>query len=522
MKKAVAARTIGDDYQALFFWLQACRLFEADTKVTQVEIEADNVRSFDDVVVRYSDGILENGTPVASECYQVKFHVTKNGAFTWAGMMDPAFINAESVSLLKRLRTAQLEYAPGGTGALFIMYSPWVIDPHDPLSRLISNTDGSIRWEYLAKGGPRSEMGKIRAAWREHLELESDDDLRATLAPLRIRQSPNRTELEDRLNDKLLIAGMEPVKKGSLLHPYEALARSSIQKGSTKFDRSAIEALCKSQGLWKEKSAPEPQGTSIGIRSFVRFAEYLQDETDAMLCLLRHFDGRRTRDSRDWNRVIFPEVEKFLRTNIRPGSNCSLHLAAHGSIAFLCGRLLDSKSGAGIAICQPVLRGRELWQFSDFSAGSGVPDWKVADQALGSAGTEVALFLSITHDINADALAYVKGRLPRVSRVIRCGIPEPGNLSVRNATHASFLAQRVSSILKQARGRREHSSRLHVFAAAPNSFMFFLGQLSLSFGKLTLYEYDFETSRRGAYFPSFKFPPIQRRTSFNSDTGKRS
>ena len=165
MAKAVAARIYGDDYQARFFWLQACRLFEDRSKVTEVEIEAENVKSVDDVVVHYA-GMFDNGDPLSSDFYQVKFHVTANGAFTWQGMKDPAFINATSVSLLERIRNAQIKYAPDGKGCRFYVYSPWTTHPDDPFSKLVSNTDGHIRWEVLVEGGDKSKMGKVRAAWK--------------------------------------------------------------------------------------------------------------------------------------------------------------------------------------------------------------------------------------------------------------------------------------------------------------------------------------------------------------------
>jgi hypothetical protein len=63
----------------------------------------------------------------------------------------------------------------------------------------------------------------------------------------------------------------------------------------------------------------------------------------------------------------------------------------------------------------------------------------------------------------------------------------------------------VSSLLKQRSGT-EREGLLHIFAAAPNGFMFVLGQLSQGFGKALLYEYDFDSNALGAYKPSIRFP----------------
>ena len=53
MARAIAARNQGDDYQARWFWCQACRLFGTHTKVVRVAYEANNVKSFDDIVVYF-------------------------------------------------------------------------------------------------------------------------------------------------------------------------------------------------------------------------------------------------------------------------------------------------------------------------------------------------------------------------------------------------------------------------------------------------------------------------------------
>lgn len=510
MANAVAARMYGDDYQARVFWLQACRLFDDRTKVTAVEIEAANIKSLDDVVVHYSGMTDTDGDVIANDYYQVKFHMALNGAITWKEMIDPAFINASSVSLLQRIKNAQEQFAPDGRGCRFYIYSPWGIHPDDSLAKVLSNVDGRIRWETLAEGGERSEMGKLRVAWREHLGLGSDEELRVVLAPVRFEQGHSHAQIERTLNDKLRLAGLKAVEEGAMNHPYEGLARKLVQSGRAKIDRKAAEALCKRENLWIGKTPLEPDTRRIGIRSFVRFAENLEDETDEILCLLKHFDGRYLRDAGDWDKVILPDVRDFLRRCVQPGSRCLIHLPVHGTIAFLSGWCLDQKSGVNVALVQTGVQGRQLWQLNPCDADTSTfSDWQVTSLPMAQGKGDIALAISITHDIEHDVAAYVERCVPSISRIMHCDISATGGAAIRGADHAGYLARRLSGLLKAQRTNEERSGRLHIFFAAPNAFVFFLGQLSRSFGPLTLYEYDFESNLPGAYCPSVSIPPQQ-------------
>src|SRR5919106_2112943 len=241
MAKAVVPRIQGDDYQARLFWIMACRLFEDCPKVTRVAFEKENIKSFDDIAVFYGEGMVDQeGQTLSADYYQVKFHVTAAGDITWKGMMDPAFINASSVSLLQRLKNAQRQYAPHGVGYRFTLYTPWFVRSDDPLAEVLSRTDGRIVWSKLADGGPRSEMGRVRAAWRDHLQLATDEELEIILSPLRIIPGKTLDELRDILNDKLRLAALVPIDDSCLVHPYDDLTRKLLQAGRNEFTRADI------------------------------------------------------------------------------------------------------------------------------------------------------------------------------------------------------------------------------------------------------------------------------------------
>ena len=60
MSRAVAARAQGDVYQARFFWLQACRLFQPHAQVARVGYDVDGIKAFDDVVVDYEPPVHDD------------------------------------------------------------------------------------------------------------------------------------------------------------------------------------------------------------------------------------------------------------------------------------------------------------------------------------------------------------------------------------------------------------------------------------------------------------------------------
>ncbi|MGG6294902.1 SAVED domain-containing protein [Leptolyngbya sp. AN02str] len=507
MARAIAARNQGDDYQARWFWFQACRLFGDRTKVVRVVYEANNIKSFDDISVYFDGRFDEEGNPLHAEYYQVKFHVTSAGALTWENLIDPSFINATSVSLLERLRDAQKKYAPRGTEAHFILHSPWTVHPDDLLAKIHSESDGRLDWHRLAEGGSRSELGKVRAAWRAHLGIKTDEELRIILRPLRIRQGRTLQELAESLNDKLFRAGLRPVDENCLCHPYDDLIRKLLQYGKTEFTHTDIKDICKRENLWMGHSAVEPTIRQIGIRSFLRWAENLEDETDAMLDLLRWFDGRNIRSPELWQE-IYPNIESFLSKELRPSQRYDFHLHAHASIAFAVGYCVDSKSGIDAAVVQSTRAGRQIWRPSLHINAERYPSWTASSELISQDETDTAVALCVTHNVTADIRHYIERENLPIGRILAFSLPSGSNQSsILDADHAKLLAEQLAALLREQRTGRERQGKLHLFVAAPNALVFFIGQVSRSFGSCVFYEYDFDSNAPGAYQPSLAFPP---------------
>jgi hypothetical protein len=346
--------------------------------------------------------------------------------------------------------------------------------------------------------------------------LTTDNDLRITLAPLRIRTGPHADELNGLLNDKLRLAGLAPVADGMQTHPYCDLCRTFVKTGQQTFTRADIELLCKTEGLWRGASITEPNAKRLGIRSFLRATDYLEDTTDDLLCLLHYFDGRAIHDPTNWIK-IYADVELFLNRTTKLSCPYHIHLAAHGTVAFCAGYLLDPKTGIKVSPVQSNTQGRVVWH--GIATSNSVSNWRTNEYLLSEQGTELAIAVSVTHDISNDVLQYLRNSQPSISRLLHFILPRCGISAIQDGTHAFTLAQNLVSTIRSTQTHAERKGRIHLFWAAPNAFVFFLGQMARCLGSCVLYEYDFESSTPDGYLHSLQLPilPLREPLSVKED-----
>lgn len=504
MTTAVVARQLGDDYQARIFWLEACRLFSRCSKVARVAYECKGVKAFDDVAVIYSSPIPdERGGTVTADYYQAKYHVDLKGSLTWEALIDPEAIGATSVSLLERLHVAATDGAGGG--ARFNLISAWPIHPDNDLADLVSRRNGELRMERLFDGTTdRSAKGKIRKAWRERLKLKTDDDLEKVVTPLRIH-APYRTldELRKELNFRLEFAGLKPVDDGHVGHLYDDLIRKFHGDGVHDFDRDALRTRCEREGLWIGLTEV-PDRIPIGIRSFLRFAEHLEDETLHLLCLLQYFDVRHIKDTSSWQKEIGPKVKTFLSANTGRSGRYLLHLDAHSSIALLAGQALDMKSGIDVAIVQRGAGKSAVWEFQT-APPPAAPVITSRVEVVKEGASDVAVAISVTNDAGPEVTEYARRNLPTVGKVLLIAVaPGPSQFAVRDATHAFQIAEAAVGFIRA--NRPAAGGTLHLFSSAPNTAMFFFGRMTAGLGRIQVYEYLLESGIPSDYVPSVTLP----------------
>lgn len=508
MNKAIKARIQGDDYQRLLFWFLALRMFFPNTCIEKVEYESDFVKTFDDIVIHYKEDKpyldCRNNT-INADFYQVKFHVTDAGTITCDELMDPSFINASKVSLMERLRDAHQKCVENGIQGRFNFVCSWQIHPDDDLKKIVSNDEYEIRIDKLFDGKQRSKMAIMRQKMIKHLSI-SDDELKEILLNFRLWHGSRSIQLiTDTLNYYLSASGFKPIENDSILNEYTELVKQWSLKEITEFDKEFIIEECKRENLYLGNDTSDFDFLDVGVRSFYMGAENMQDETTQMCSLLNFFNERYLINDYSWNKEIFNELTKF-RKELSSSNKYRLHMDTHLSIAFVTGSLFESAAGIEIYPMQKTFYGKEFW-YPEKNSTADYKDWELNEILLSEEVKDVALVLEISHPIVNEVEEYLEDKELEISKIINCSLGEDIGLdAIKDGTHALKLASSLSVILKEGRDTQEKRNKLHIFAACPNGFMFYLGKFSKFFGKMILYEYDREHTHEELYLPSFELP----------------
>lgn len=499
MAEAVTARWHGDNYQARIFWENALNLLLPESCVVEVTFEANGPKAFDDVVVKYDPPVARSGAEkVAAEYHQVKWHVEYGGRFGFEDFVDPAFIGATSVSLLERLRDAKKDAAPGSRFAFLTTYR---IRDDDPLAQLVSGTDKSLLLPRLFDGtSHRSKMGRVRKLWREHLQLEDDDALREVLEGFRILEGyRSLEELRLEINFRARAVGLLACNADASDFRFDELARQLKVRQVNALTREGIAELCQSERLYDTATPHRSTKLPIAIHSFLGPASDVNGALpENTLILVDDFAGRYLNADLSWQAHIRPRVEAFLHQAMAKSRALRLALDAHASVAFLAGSVLNLKSGIDVDLVQKGRVGARIWRADDKQAG---PSFSTHLREHGS-GEDLAVLVSATHDVENQALQYIDKQLPNVGPILSFAPADgPGPKSIAGGAHAADLADQLTRAIRAA--RLGPDARVHLFCAAPNAFLFFLGQQSQAVAPAIVYEFDFDRKGDKSYQPSF-------------------
>lgn len=113
--------------------------------------------------------------------------------------------------------------------------------------------------------------------------------------------------------------------------------------------------------------------------------------------------------------------------------------------------------------------------------------------------------LSISGNIKKEVTTYIEENNLNIKKIYNMTLKLSDQEAIVDGNHAWKLARQVNECIDR-RSKEEKDGTLHIFAACPVAFMFILGKFSLSYGKIVLYEFDFERENTGTYCQSITLP----------------
>lgn len=498
MTPSVTPILLGEDYQHLYFWIQAARLFMEDDPAEVVYVEHPIIQAFDDVVaVNRVPLYSHDNRLIEVDHYQLKYHVDGRETIQALDLSTPSFIGATTHSLLDRAYVATRD---GDIPKRLTLVTAWRFDPEDPLRKLISNNSGEIVTDRLFAGSPTSEMGTVREAWRARLGGVSDEELARVLRHLRIWDNTPLYRVKDDLCYALALAGIAPPSEAELDNPHISMVRRFIQGGPREHRAATLQPFLEQANLWRGRpirSDSDPR--AIAIKSFSRGAINLEDLA-ATLNLVPDFHGRYKAAEVGWDRDLAPRIRAFVDEHISGNHPYDLYLDTHLSIAYLAGHLL----GKNDTVAPVQSDGRVVWR----RTGVEVPGelWTVREEQVGD-GPSLALAIEVTRATADDVRIYTARNSPGIGRMLVLTVAGgAGPASVQGAEHAWALARDLGAIVEARRSTEERSGPIHVFVSAPVALAYLIGREGRAFGRSITYEFDFDNRTPGGYTPAFHLP----------------
>ncbi len=465
-RSASGARQAGDNYQHLVAWNRALRSLLPGRRMTAIELEAIGAGNVDDVVVRYDQP--------PHEFTQVRFAVDASTPLNSSYLLHTA--------------------APGGTSMLQKFHASWrqlraEAEPHmqlitnrslDPTDRFLAEIDGiTARLVPIAdQATGNSRIGKTRAAWAEHLQIE-EEELLQLLGCLHFRVGrPYEAEAEH-AGDLMLAAGLR--SEMSAIRLGVDRMRRWVLEGRRRLSADQLTAGIEGLGL----RASDPAATLL-IQAIAR--DPLPEDATEALDWVELFQGdepsarRKTREADAYRRVMHPQLRDAADRLIAAG---------HGRVVVRGAMRLPTWFAAGNAL--PEVSGVQL-----ICAHRGQP-WSSDDNPrltniqtrlmtrLGQ-GDDLAVALAVAAEPVEDVIAHARAKKLLVDAVARIALPGGPQVSrIADGGHAMGVVQGIRDDVRKLL-RETSARRVHLFLAAPAGLALLLGHRWNRIAPTTVYE----------------------------------
>ncbi|WP_206992839.1 SAVED domain-containing protein [Hyphomonas sp. KY3] len=343
-------------------------------------------------------------------------------------------------------------------------------------------------------------MGRVRQAWSNAADFD-EGELEAILSRLALStRQPNLETLSEQVNLVFQSVGLKPIERSTASYVYDDLIWRWYEQGKRVFTPTILRELCEGENLFIHSK----RSRTIGIRTFMHPIDDIVTRTDRLLDLTEYFDRRQIKNEDDWRYAVGPKIKSNLIEGARDVDSLHLVIDGHFSVAVGAGRALNVKCGKKLTLEQRTGE-RQVWDLDPKAARASADacDIRVHDSGR---GRDLVLDLSLTRDIGEAVAHDLQNRgLETVARVSVYPVTGSSQGAVIDGSHALSIAEAAINASAKVQAERGSPVTLHLYIAAPNAVAFVLGQLSVVFKSLIVYEWDFEQEHGGGYRPGIRF-----------------
>ena len=389
---ASGARRLGDKYQDLLTWLHAAKLIHRDPEVVRVELEKHGAGNLDDLVVHRVDA--------PGEYHQVKF--ARNPAsqplradwFTDAG--------DSKKSPLQRFHESWKDLTVDGRTPFMVLHTNRLPADGDKVLQCIDGISERLVPKF-ADATPRSQVGKMRAAWAGHLGVD-EGELLAMLADLHIRAA--RASIEElREHCRWVMDSCGLLNTAAAVDQGIIVAGEWVETGVRDIDAAAVSKVVAQRQL----RAADPRATML-IQAIDHdvYPELATEQVD----WVAEFHGdsprvrREPRSADIWHTRFAPELQAAERSIDARGYR-EIRLAGDFRLAtsIFAGATFSDTRGYQLLIAGRS--GDRTWT-GDFASYGPVKEVGVVCERVDVGhGSELALAIAITGDPRTAVLKHI-------------------------------------------------------------------------------------------------------------------
>lgn len=225
------------------------------------------------------------------------------------------------------------------------------------------------------------------------------------------------TSLDDhRYNLDLLLEnrGLRRIPTNESSFIYDDIVFQWLAQGRLEFTRNDFWEACRRENLFAQDGKPP---VVFGVKSFEHAFDRLEDRCTTVLDLISHFDERTVRSQQEWGSDALPEARRVSserrqrRTAHLSCSRCAHHVGVCG------GAVLDIKSGRNVQIEQRTMQ-RQVWDAADLASDPRWSHWQYDIDKLSEGAGEMAVAISLTHDVAPAVKAFIANALPSVGTLL--------------------------------------------------------------------------------------------------------